>query len=527
MIATPLALLLAIACSSPKDGGDDGGSPGDGGGSTIFDGGTATGDGGGATGDAGATDGGTTDPPLARTEVLVIGAGGSGMAAGLGALQAGAEVMVLERTTHYGGGAAYARGYFAVQTRWQAEIGVEDSVELALSEWPSFTAGSTDHPSVEAYLRGSAATLEWLESLGAGFTLTDSIPVDTGTRARVHSFSETHLAPVDAMGLALGEVIHTGVEATGLRMDGGRVVGAEVRTKEGEGWIAAEAVIVATGGFGRNDARVAVARPGVEDWPAWYEAHPGMDGNGLTMIEAVGGALRHLEGLTLFTHSVPDPQIGGSEVMVAGGLCYAMLVDRDGQRFVSEAEAGSAARGADYLARGPLYAIVDSSVFPRLSFTGRGFNYSDGRYPIILTGEEYEALSPFPSADDPEALAERIGLDPGALRGSLERYNGLVELGVDLDHGKGGECLVGLRTPPYRALPLVMARAKSFGGASMGENGEVLDAKGALIPGLFAAGEAGGFLGGEWIGHGFNGSISAAVWSGRRAGQAAAASLAD
>lgn len=509
-----LLLALALACTPPGKPGDTA-TIGDGGGTTPTDGGSDGGSDGGTS---------TTEPPLAQAEVVVIGAGASGLAAGAGAQEAGAEVIVLERETTWGGAGRHARGYFAVQTRWQAEAGIVDSVELALEEWPDFTGGDASNPAVVNFLSESEDVLLWLEGMGVGFTAGVEAPTDSGSVPRVHDFSDDGLQPVDAMKAALGESIRYSTTAVDLVMDEDRVIGVVVEQADGSsGWIEAGAVVVATGGFGRNDLRVAVARPGVEAWPVYYESHPGMDGNGLDLVEQAGGVLANPEGLALLTHSVPDPQIGGSETMVVGGLCYTMMVDATGQRFASELDAGSGARGADYLARGPLFALVDQTRFLRLGFSGRGFNYTDGSMPNRLDGPEYEALSPFPSAEDVEGLARAIGLDEASLRAAADRYNGLVAAGADTDFGKSGDCLQPLLTPPFRAIPLVMARAKSFSGASMGVQGEVLDGSGEAIPGLYAAGEAGGFLGGPWAGHGFNGSVSAAVWSGRRAGRSAAA----
>lgn len=510
-----LLLLLSLGCtpegpSRLDDGGTDGGR----------DGGS----------DDGGTDGGTSTPdePLARTDVVVIGAGGSGLAAGVAAREAGANVMVLEREAEYGGGARFAMGYFAVATPHQEAAGIADSVELALEEWPEFTGGDTSSPAVEDFLRESAEILAWLESKGAVFHAGTIAPVDTGSLPRVHSFDEGAVAPVDALAGDLEGAIVPNITVTGLVMDEGRVTGVHVEQLDGAtGWIAAEAVVVATGGFGRNDERVAVARPGVDAWPTWYEAHPGMDGNGLDLVEAVGGALSHLDGLTLFSHSVPDPQVGGNEAMAVNGLCYTAIVDASGQRFATEADAGSASWGAGYLERGPFYALIDDSRFALLAFTGRGFNYIDSGMSEEIDGATYEALAPFPSADDLTNLAAAIDLDPEALAATVARYNEQAAAGMDTDFGKSGDCLQPVTDPPLRAIQLVMARAKSFGGASMGTSGEVLDARGEAIPGLFAAGEAGGFLGGPWVGHGFNGSINAAMWSGRRAGRSAAAVARD
>ena len=59
--------------------------------------------------------------------------------------------------------------------------------------------------------------------------------------------------------------------------------------------------------------------------------------------------------------------------------------------------------------------------------------------------------------------------------------------------------------------------SKNFGGLAVDADGRVLDAGGAVVPGLWAVGEAAGMavpgMGGEW---GFDGSLSAVIWSGWR-----------
>ena len=66
--------------------------------------------------------------------------------------------------------------------------------------------------------------------------------------------------------------------------------------------------------------------------------------------------------------------------------------------------------------------------------------------------------------------------------------------------------------------------AKTFGGLAVDDGGRVLDAKGAVVPGLYAVGEAAGMLAPGWAGpHGVDGSLSAVVWSGWRLGEALAA----
>ena len=98
----------------------------------------------------------------------------------------------------------------------------------------------------------------------------------------------------------------------------------------------------------------------------------------------------------------------------------------------------------------------------------------------------------------------------------------MVDWGTDSDFGRDMDTADALRDAPFYALPIAAATGKSFGGAALATNGAVLDTDGQVIAGLFAAGEVAGILGGEHIGMGISGSISAIVYTGRVAGEGAA-----
>ena len=140
-----------------------------------------------------------------------------------------------------------------------------------------------------------------------------------------------------------------------------------------------------------------------------------------------------------------------------------------------------------------------------------------------ITGPEYEERHYVASADTMADVAVAAGIDSDGLVATLSTYNLDAAAGVDTVFGKDAAYMQQLTSPPFRVLPLVLGRSKSFGGCSAGVDGAVLDSGGTPIPGLYAAGEATGILGGPWIGWGFNGTITAVWWSGLRAGEAAAA----
>ena len=465
-----------------------------------------------------------TEVPLAEVDVLVIGAGAGGLASAWAARDAGASVIIVEREVVAGGATPNAGNYWAAGTSWQADGGVEDSAALALSEWSSFTGGDGDSPVVQAFVEGSAGVLDWLVSLGAGFDLSIAIAADTGSKPRFHQLSHTSARPpVNAVAETLVAESWFQTTATELVLDGDDVAGVWVTDAAGaRGWIHAAAVVVATGGFTRNDAIVFEALPALEAQDTWIESFPGMDGNGLAMAGAAGAAEQNMDHLGIYAHGVADAKIGQPEVMVIAGLDSALVVDAAGVRVTDERQFGSVSMGTRYLTEGPFYAIADDVLWTRLSLQGRGFNYLEDPEGIMLTAAAYEALVPVAQGEDAEALGSALGIDGAGLAASLDRYNTDAATGTDTEFGKPSYVFTPLGKAPFRGLPIVLGRAKSFGGLATNIDGAVLRADGSVIVGLYAAGEACGFLGDPAIGSGLNGSVTSAWWSGLRSGAAAA-----
>ncbi|MBM4391166.1 MAG: FAD-binding protein [Deltaproteobacteria bacterium] len=514
-------VLVLAACASPPGSGPLGGD------SARDSAGDSADSAGGSVTDS-TSDSGGLPAPIADADVVVIGAGGSGLAAGVAAMQAGASVIILEREPNQGGASVHAGNFLACGTRWQAEAGVTDSPELCLAEWDAFTGGDATATAVQDFVNDSAATLEWLAAFGGDFTLSTSVAPETGTVARIHLPAQGLELPVNLLGAYAWDHVRTSATATGLVREDGRVIGVDIGPgSDGagqSGWIRAGVVVVATGGFGRNDARVVENVPGIENFPTFYEAAPGMDGNGLDLVEAMGGALVNMDNVGLYAHAAADAQIGAPEVMIIGNLDRALVVDATGKRVADEREFMTSIMGSRYVDEGPFYAIFDDLGWRDIQLSGRGFNYPDGMN-MVIDGPTYESLVPVPAGDTAADLASAAGFDSATFEAALSLYDEAAASGVDTEFGKPADYLLRLRTGPFRALGIVLGRAKSFGGAALDDEGRVLDEFGNTIPGLYAAGEAAGFLGGTWIGHGFNGTITAVFWSGRRAGSTAASDL--
>nr|WP_313313467.1 FAD-binding protein [Dietzia maris] len=115
------------------------------------------------------------------------------------------------------------------------------------------------------------------------------------------------------------------------------------------------------------------------------------------------------------------------------------------------------------------------------------------------------------TAGSVEELAEATGLDPAALRESVDRFNGFAEQGRDADFARGedpygrfflgaataDQCLRPVGGDQLHAVRLVLGDLGTKGGAVIDANGAAVDADGRPIPGLYAAGNSSASVSGE------------------------------
>ena len=93
----------------------------------------------------------------------------------------------------------------------------------------------------------------------------------------------------------------------------------------------------------------------------------------------------------------------------------------------------------------------------------------------------------FVVADTFEELAEKMGLDAAALSETLTNYNAYCDAGHDPEFGR---LKLAKLNAPYCAVRVTPCEIITYGGIARNENAEVIRADGAVIPGLYTAGEA-------------------------------------
>lgn len=99
-------------------------------------------------------------------ELLVVGVGAAGATTTLVAHDQGVDVLAVDRFGHGGASASSGGIVYAGATRQQRESGIEDTPEQMFEYLKGETGDAVSHETLGRFCEESAATLEWLESLG-------------------------------------------------------------------------------------------------------------------------------------------------------------------------------------------------------------------------------------------------------------------------------------------------------------------------------------------------------------------------
>ncbi|MFD0666977.1 FAD-dependent oxidoreductase [Ramlibacter sp. MAHUQ-53] len=316
------------------------------------------------------------------------------------------------------------------------------------------------------------------------------------------------VAALAASALERGVRILTASPAQRLLRHGQRIEGAVLSTPQGEVTVRARrGVVLATGGFPHDATRQRQLVPHVREGHGhWSAANRGNTGDGLRLGEAAGGQVAQdlVQAMALAPVSlVPraDGSTGHFPHLIERAKPGVIAVRRDGRRYCNEADSYHDVMQALLRATPPgekpeAWLVCDHAFIRR---------YGLGAVkPAPMPLGPWLASGYLKRADTLAALAAACGIDAGALAATVDRYNAMAREGRDADFGKGdtpynrvqGEpeprhpnpCMAPLERGPFYAVKLVMGSLGSFAGLRVGVHGEVLDARGEPIAGLYAAG---------------------------------------
>lgn len=265
--------------------------------------------------------------------------------------------------------------------------------------------------------------------------------------------------------------------------DDGAVTGLVATGKDGTTYkiTAEKGVIIATGGYAANTEMVK------ETDGIWGDAlsediittnSSGDTGDGLLIAEKYGAVLLGMENTMLFP--LADVKTGSTEAIV-GTTASALIVNKEGKRFVDETKDRYTISGTMLNQTDKLGYIISSS---------ENCLINDGKTQggvdvekMLTNGELYQA-------DSLEELASLAGIDYNALKETIETYNKSCETYVDEEFGRTTfEPNSAIGEGPYYAYPCTPASHITMGGVLVTPNAEVLNSDNEIIEGLYAAGE--------------------------------------
>jgi len=411
--------------------------------------------------------------------VLVVGGGACGLIAALAAVEAGAEVVVLERDAVPAGSTSLSSGFIpACGTALQRAAGVADSVELMAADIQRKNADEADPAIVEAVCRRSGATIDWLaQRWGIPFVLLD------GFLYPGHAVRRMHAHP-DRTGAALLGALRAAAEGAGVEVLGnalveglyddpdGRVAGVRMLRPDGSAEdVGCGALVLACNGYGGDPDMV--RRHLAEMADALYFGHAGNRGDAVRWGEALGGEAVHMtayQGHGSVAH--PHGVLITWALMMEGGI----QVNALGERF-SDEHHGYSEQAVSVLAQpgGVAWDLYDS----RLHELGLGFD--DYR-----EAEKAGAVRRF---DSLAAMAAAFDMPAATLEATVEQTRRCARGEAADRFGRDFTTKPPLQ-PPFYAVRVTGALFHTQGGLRIDPRARVLRRDGNALPNLFAGGGA-------------------------------------
>lgn len=468
-------------------------------------------------------------------DVVVVGGGGSGLAAAIEARAAGARVLLLEKNPKLGGSTAWSIGSIsATGTPHQARRGIADNPADHWADMPGFAGelAARDNDALRRVLCDEVpAAFRWL--LDSGVSFMGPMPEPPHRQPRMHNVlpnSRAYIYHLERRARRCGVEVRVSSRVSSFIVEAGEVKG--VNLEGGTSLQASKAVILATGDF-TNDPELKARFMGAQ--AAKVEGvNATATGDGQKMAEALGArilngdlalgpelrfiapqketlarrlppwralaafmewSMDHMPAFLLrpFVMQFLTTALAPSPALFEAG---AVLVNVRGARFGEERDR-PALRVPDQPGK-VAYIVIDGAMAAKFSAWPHFVSTAPGVAYAYIPDYRRNRPDVFTEAGSLLALAGKLGFSKEELRKSAEK----------------------LTRAPFIALgPLRSVFVHAEGGLEVDLEHRVLGRDGMPIPGLYAAGATG--QGGLLLkGHGHH--LAWAFVSGRRAGRLAA-----
>ena len=478
-------------------------------------------------------------------DVVIVGAGASGLPAAIMARDQGASVIVIDANHDIGGHAMLSGGNVPLGggTSQQKKYGIVDSADQVYLDHTNHANPQMrfcDRDLVRVWADENVPTFEFLIENGVKFQELKPTLFNGGTIPRqtvVQVYSDDLNETINGQnGSGLVRAMEKSARAKGAEIllrhkmsnlirenaTSGRVLGITARFENKDVNIQArKGVILATGGHTSNVEFRRMFDPRLtEEYQVAGEPWSKQTADGEIMAMAIGAAFwgtanqqndgsraimktRHIGCRYGYVNLKWKPGSPMFSQAGASGLTMlswqdVILVNQTGQRFWNEMDEsyafrhaclgtnGSVGRDGKANGGGPIWAIFDSDSVVREKWDPKPPN-------VDLNGFFFSADTLSELASKIRNPYQRQPMAGATLEQTVAKYNSFVDAGKDADFGKPTP-MFKVQKPPFHAAWSTPILHDTLTGLKINTKCQVIDTHGQAIPGLYAAGEtAGGF----------------------------------
>jgi succinate dehydrogenase/fumarate reductase flavoprotein subunit len=471
-------------------------------------------------------------------DVVVVGYGGAGAVVAVTAFDAGANVLILEKTPSYaalgvanpvisgGGGNTSMNAGNAVYAK--------DPIAAA-NYFYQQSWGNTPMAVCQAFAWMETQNPAWLTQMGVKYTLGTSsgefpsLPGSGGFGGMSVQSGNLFFGELDALVQKRGIPILFHCPATDLIQNPitKEILGVKALLNDSEvlNIKANRAVVLTTGSIEFNETLKA---DNFRCYPAHFYGWQFCTGDSVTMASKVGAAMWHMGAMS--ARMVPwFPQYPNSFSTTAPSQHGWIYVDKHGNRYADETQLSSYSHNwwiklSDFDLLEPGYTRIPSFIIfdeacrkagaitsgsngqlpayldPRPKWSSdnsaeiaRGWIQQGTDIPSLaaaINATTYVGMTPGANNVGPAANI-KVHMDPTVLAATVSNYNTFVANKNDTQFSRSASTLVAISTPPFYAMPLWPGGPSAFGGPVRNEKGQVCDANNSPILRLYSAGENG------------------------------------
>ncbi|MDR0500301.1 MAG: FAD-dependent oxidoreductase [Coriobacteriales bacterium] len=484
------------------------------------------------------------------TEILIIGAGISGLATAAAAAEEGGKVLVVEKCAQFNGRGG---GFGAINSRYMEQVGATFDKPDAYGHWVAQTGSRSTESLIAKFFRDSERASNWIldkiEAVGGAVMVGDFFSKDTvwsevpGYHMAFlmtppgenppEGFEYNPFLPATCLyndSLKAGAEYMFNAPAVQLIKEGGKVTGAIVETDKGTYTRinASKGVVLATGDISGDEEMVEAYAPIALPLPLKRSQYtPQAVGSGWNSGAAVNNGEGHKMALWAGAQMVdgPCPTMMHPQAFTWFHAAF-LFVNTEGKRFFCEdtwvqGKSNNMVRQPDQMAFSifdnnwlkdiedtvgfgggmfwdsfrafgtPTAAAADSfknSMFGSENPAPGAMSYLEaGKDPSVAT-DTLSAVQAAWQADTLEELAELIHVPVDTFLETVERYNKLCEAKSDIDFFKEPTFLTPIKEAPFFATKVGPAILAIPAGLKCDDDFRCLDASGKPIDGLYVAG---------------------------------------